>query len=159
MAKWTTRTIDIQNIESAGKSGNLVIKLMICCNDLSLANQSLARWKDTEKLNIDEKSRQQGAGMYFVRIQLSHLYEGLNIIKQIADEPILVALIQGLDDDTKSSFNTLCEYLDGAPERKKLTRYIELMRHKLTFHYDESPKLIDKAIGSLASKKEERISR
>ena len=64
-----------------GQSAATVVKLMMACNDLSLANQALADWKK-EQPNL-RKSRQSGAQMYFVRLQIGHLYEGLKVIEEI----------------------------------------------------------------------------
>ena len=158
MARSNTRTINLEKIQMLGSGGGLVIKLMICCNDLSLANQSLAKWKDSNNLNADERSRRRGAGMYFVRIQLAHLFEGLKIIEQITQEKELVDFIASLDENTRKSFRELEEYLPNASQRPQVLKYIEKLRHKVVFHYDESSKLIDKAIANLATHPDTRYS-
>lgn len=158
MARSTTKTIDISKFSSWGKSGITVIKLMMCCNDMSLANQSLAKWKDVENLSKDEKSRMRGAGMYCVRMQLAHMFEGFKILEEIVQDPMLLNIVQHLDLGTRDAFKVLSEYLEGQPKRPELIKYIEKLRHKLTFHYDDSTKLFTKAISGLAEKQETRHS-
>ena len=115
MCSTRTRYLNINQLALEDTSASLIVKLMICCNDLSLANQSLAKWKTDEFLNADEKVRQWGAGMYFIRLQLSHLYEGLVIIDQILSNQLLNNLIGHLDESSKKSLEELKPYLVEAP--------------------------------------------
>jgi hypothetical protein len=88
MAWSKTRAINFQQFATWGESGNLIIKLMICCNDMSLVNQSLVKWKHILFLNIDEKQSQRGSRMYFVRTQMAHIYEGFEIIEAVTNNSL-----------------------------------------------------------------------
>ena len=131
---------------------NTVIKLMMACNDLSLANQSLSEWK--KELPTRRQSRLIGAGMYFVRAQLAHLHEGLKVIEEINKDPVLMALVARCDDQTQQSFKELGQYLPKAPKRPDFEQLVSRIRHNLTFHYNESGKLIEQAISDRASRPE-----
>jgi hypothetical protein len=69
----TTKLIDYQKLHAHGKSATLMVKMMIACIDLQLANEALSQWKgDQPRSRAD---RQPGARMYFTRLQIAHLFE------------------------------------------------------------------------------------
>ena len=41
--------------------------------------------------------------MYFVRLQLAHLHEGLKVIEEIRNDPVLKALVDRCDSQTQQS--------------------------------------------------------
>ncbi len=143
-------------LRAHGKSAATVIKLMMACNDLSLANQALTEWKKEQPPN--KKSRQTGAGMYFVRAQLAHLNEGLKVIQAIRDDPLLMNLVHQSDPQTQSSFRKLEDFLKGGARHREFEELVGQIRHNLTFHYDESGKLIDRALSDLAARTKDHTS-
>lgn len=143
-------------MQTQGGSANTVIKLMMACNDLSLANQSLSEWKS--ELPIERKFRQTGAGMYFVRAQLAHLHEGLKVIEEIKNAPVLMALVARCDSQTQQSFKELEQFLPKALKRSEFEQLVGRVRHNLTFHYDESGKLIEQAVSDRAARHDARMS-
>jgi hypothetical protein len=60
--------LDFQRLQLAGQSAATVVKLMMACNDMQLAG-----WKKQQPRS--QKHREVGAKMYFLRLQISHLYE------------------------------------------------------------------------------------
>ncbi|OHC75224.1 MAG: hypothetical protein A3G18_06595 [Rhodospirillales bacterium RIFCSPLOWO2_12_FULL_58_28] len=98
MTRTTTRYVDFQRLAQQGKSASTVIKLMMACNDMQIANEALAEWKKEQPRH--RKDREIGTRMYFVRLQMSHLYEALKIIKQIHTDESLKCLIKQCDDKT-----------------------------------------------------------
>jgi hypothetical protein len=71
MCSTKTRLLDFDRIKLKGEDAHIVIKLMMACNDMSLANNSITLWRsDTYKELSD---RQTEAGRYFIRIQLAQL--------------------------------------------------------------------------------------
>jgi hypothetical protein len=140
--------LNFERLQSRGAGAMTVIKLMMACNDLSLANQSLAEWK--KELPPGMRTRQTGAGMYFVRTQLAHLHEGLKVIEEIKNDPQLMALIARCDGQTQQSFKELEQFLPKAPKRSEFEQLVGRIRHNLTFHYDESGKLIKQAVADRA---------
>jgi hypothetical protein len=94
-----------------------VIKLMMACNDLSLANQSLSEWK--KELPPGGKARQTGAGMYFVRTQLAHLHEGLKVIEEIKNDPQLMVLIARCDGQPTARAPRLMGFVHSPCEMRR----------------------------------------
>ena len=105
MSRTVTRCIDFQTLKARGPRGATVIKLMMACNDLSLANQGLTEWK--EEQTVSRESRRVGAGMYFIRLQLAHLHEGFKVIEAIRRDSVLMDLVQRCDSRSQASFQEL----------------------------------------------------
>lgn len=156
MSRTSTKFIDFQKLRNQGQSAITVVKLMMACNDLSLANEALSVWKEDQP-NM-RKQRQIGAGMYFVRTQLSHLYEGLKIIDLIRNDSTLLSFLKRCDNQTQESFKKLEEFLPGGLKRADFERLVGQVRHNLTFHYYQSGKLIERAITDRASRPKAQIS-
>lgn len=152
----STRQIDLQLLQIRGASAATVIKLMMACNDLSVANQALGEWK--ERRDKGDKSIRPGGGMYFVRIQIAHLFEAFTIIGQIKADPYLLAVVQSCDLRTRESFTKLGTYLPGGANHAEFHKLIGLVRNNLTFHYDESGKRTQRAVVDRAGRTEARWS-
>lgn len=156
MSRTSTTYISFETLASRGSSAITVIKLMMACNDMSLANQGLAEWKGEQPRM--KRPRQVGAGMYFVRIQLSHLNEGLKIIEDIRADQVLMQHLAACDAQTRGLFNNLAAFLPGGAKRSEFDQLIGRVRHNLTFHYDRTGKLIDAAVRDRAGRAEARQS-
>ncbi len=154
MCSTKTRFLDFDRIKLKGEDAHIVIKLMMACNDMSLANHSLTQWKSGSYEELSD--RQTGAGMYFVRIQLAHLHEALKVIQNISENQNLMNVLSGCDVQTKSSFSQLMKFTPKGERRGEFEQLVGRLRHNLTFHYDESGKCIERAIDELASKPETR---
>ena len=152
MTRSTTRVVDFRTLAARGPSAATVIRLMMACNDLSLANQGLTAWKDEQ--HGERRSRQKGAGLYFVRLQMAHLHEGMKIIRDIRNDPGLMRIVRDCDQRTQESFSELEKYLKGGLLRGQFETLIGHMRNNLTFHYDEDRKRIPESIKSLASSRD-----
>jgi hypothetical protein len=149
MNRTTTRSIDVATF--AGKPGAAtVIKLMMACNDLSLANDAQGAWKGEQPSM--RKSRATSAQRYFVRLQISHLNEGLKVISDIRNDPSLMRIVGLCDAHTRATFAKLEQFISGGPERRKFDAAAGRIRHNLGFHYDESGKLIAKALTDRVAK-------
>lgn len=151
-----TRYVSFETLKTRGASATTVVKLMMACNDMSLADQSLTEWKKDQPNS--KKSRQRGAAMYFVRIQLSHLHEGLKVIEEIRADPSLIAHLNTCDPTTQTSFENLLPFLRGGSSRPDFDQLVARIRHNLTFHYEDSGKLIENAISDRASRSDARQS-
>lgn len=156
MPRTKTKHINFQKLQARGKSAVTVVKLMMACNDLSLTNQALSEWRKEQPRN--KKSRQTAAGMYFVRTQIAHLFEGLKVIEAIQQDSTLFALIEKCDNKTQESFEKLKEFLPEGSKRAEFEKLAGRVRHNLAFHYDKSGKLIEKAIADRATRPESQIS-
>lgn len=152
MARSHTRYIDFRDLKDRGPSATTVIKLMMVCNDMSLANQSLSEWKQNQ--DGSRRARQAGARVYFNRLQMAHLYEGFEIIEAIKSDVTLMGLVGRCDARTQESFRKLESYLRGGANRRQLERLLGLTRSNLTFHYDETGKRVERAISELARRED-----
>ena len=156
MTRTITRTVNFERLESRGQSAATVIKLMMACNDLQLANESLSEWKNEQP--ISRKPRQAGAGMYFVRLQIAHLFEGLKVIADIKNDPALLSLVRQTDAQTQESFGNLEQFLPGGAHRARMEKLMGRVRSNLTFHYEESGRLLERAVADRAARPEARLS-
>ena len=152
MASTKTRCVDFEALKSRGRSAVIVVRLMMACNDLSLADQALADWRKEQRRN--RLSKQTGAFMYFIRAQISHLHEGLKIIEQLRKDPELLETLQRCDSHTKRCFQELC----AGPKRERFDKLATRIRSNLAFHYDESGKLIARAISDRAARPKAKVS-
>jgi hypothetical protein len=70
MTRTSSRFIDPARLKARGETGVVLVRLMMACNDMTLANESLAEWKPEQPR--DRAYRQLGAMRYFVRLQMGH---------------------------------------------------------------------------------------
>lgn len=156
MARTSTIYIDVEQLANRGAEAANIVRLMMACNDLSLANEAMGKWR--EKQSNLRLERQHGALLYFARLQFAHLFEGLKAIDGIRADPYLFSLIDRCDEETKKSFQHLQKFLLNGTERKRFLSLVEQLRNNVVFHYDEHGKLIRRALESRASKPETRRS-
>ena len=156
MSRTSTKFLNFEKFRIQGQSAVTVVKLMMACNDLSLANEAQSEWEKKDSKMM--KQRQIGARMYFVRTQLAHLHEGLKVIDSIRKDTALTSLLRRCDNLSQESFRQLEEFLPGGYKRAEFEQLVGRVRHNLTFHYDKTGKLIKKAIEDRASRSEARIS-
>lgn len=151
MSRTHTLYVDLQRLQADGSSSLTVIRLMMACNDILLANHCLSVSK-----NVQSKIRQhvqRGAGMYFVRLQCGHLNEALKIVQEINKDSSLINLIDRCSQRTKDSFNILVNCLKGGSNYKSFENYVGRIRHSTVFHYDNK-KLVKIALSDRAGRKE-----
>jgi len=67
MSRTQTIFVDLSRLLFQKEKASLIIRLMMACNDISLANQCLGKHKEDQ--GRMSKHAQQGALMYFVRLQ------------------------------------------------------------------------------------------
>jgi hypothetical protein len=120
-----------------------MVRLMMACNDFSLANKSLGTWRKPKTRK--EEMRAPGALRYFLRLQVSHVCEAMNIIDEIERSATLRAAVDAADRRTQVSYDSLRRF-------KKSPRWktMKLIRNKVAFHYD--PAWVKQAIGRLDMK-------
>jgi hypothetical protein len=150
------RQVHLDTFRQRAPASSVVIKLMMACNDMAHANQALADWK--AEARRERSAKKHSAGMYFVRTQMAHLYEGMKIIEEIANSAELMTLVDRCDEQTKQSFADLKSCLRGGAKHQHFNRLIGQVRHNVTFHYHQSGELIDRAAAALASQPERRTS-
>lgn len=111
---------------------------MMVINDNAICDESVRMWKaiTTESHRV----RVQEAFKYFVELQIAHVYEGLQIIREIDLDPKLKQYVDQCDRATREEFAELVEYLT----HPKYEGIMGRMRHNLAFHY--SGKLTKRAL-------------
>jgi hypothetical protein len=144
VSRSTIKFTRLDAIASKGELGSVLIRLMMVINDMSLAMDAQRRW--TEEAIDQRRHRERGAKIYFIRLQVSHIYEAMAIVKEIRDSPTLMKAVARSDRFTKRGFDRLITFM-GSPEFQKVMGRI---RNNLTFHYD--PKTIERAMQSLVTK-------
>ena len=155
MTQSITKFVNFEELRARGSTVATVIRLMMACNDLSLANEALAGWKQNQ--SPSRRHCQSGAKMYFVRLQFSHFFEALKVLDEIRETPQLYAVVQRREG-TRVSFQRLEKFLPGGAERGKIEKLAGQIRHNLVFHYDQRGKLIRKALADRAARQEGRDS-
>lgn len=124
-----TRLVRSDRLLHDREIASALLRLMMAVNDGALANNALVEWDQTTDRR--KKGRFNGGRMYFVRVQLGHVFEALNVIDEIKASSVLRDLIEGADSGSQASFKKLEEFR-STPEYKVLVR----LRNNLSFHYN-----------------------
>jgi hypothetical protein len=140
LARTNSRYIGFDVFHRRGSSAATVVKLMMACNDMSLANQTLADWKKEQPPR--RRTRAFGARIYFLRMEFAHLYEGLKVIEQIRTDPVLMSIVANCDQRTQRSFDELLTYQKGGAKHAVLKDLAGKVRHNIAFHYDQAGTLM-----------------
>lgn len=163
MSRTKTLFVDLERLESLGDQASIIIKLMMVCNDISVANHCLGIFKECffDDSPSMRKHFEKGAAMYFVRLQCGHLHEALDVIEEIKDNQQLYDSLEHCSNTAKDSFNKLTDCLKGGPNRREFEQYITRIRNNLTFHYcnKRGKKLIDRALSDRAGRMEAKTSK
>ena len=125
---------------------------MMAFNDLAVSNEGLSIFKERHAAKQNNKDR--GASMYFIRLQASHLHEAMKIIDAIAAHERLRNVVAQCSGAIRSTFERLVALRTDDAQRRKFEQYVGRLRHNLTFHYDESGDLINRAMEGRARKPE-----
>ena len=88
----------------------------------------MGTWKAEEDHKLQD--RKIGAVRYFLRLQLSHLFEAFEIIKEIKERCELRAAVDASDRQTVKAYQTVVEFMNG--DDYKLLRRV---RNDISFHY------------------------
>lgn len=139
----TSRTwlVKAQTIASQPALRNVLIRLMLSVNDIALASDANDQWATTTERR--RAFRRDGARMYFVRILLAHIFEALDIVREISQSSTLKAAVDRCDAQTIQAFRDLESFI-ASPESKVL----DTLRNRVSFHYDR--RLPEKNLGEIA---------
>lgn len=147
----TLRSVSMQRLAEQGEVGGLILRLMMVLQDYAFANRAMAA------LGSPAKKKKQGdtkraAGRYFLRLQMSHSFEALEIIKEIKASEELTGITLGCDRDAKAAFNELEKFLDD-DDYKLLAR----IRNNVGFHYDR--KVVLKSLARVERRRQRQIGK
>lgn len=125
----STRIVNMDKLATNPKIGSLLVRLMMVSNDIALANESHAMWAESE--TGKRARRRQEARRYAVRMIISHINEGMVLIREINQDTDLRALLAQSHAKTQAAFAELVSY-GASQEFKKL---ILRIRNNIGFHY------------------------
>lgn len=159
--KTNTLYVDLKKLYNAGHSeASLIIRLMLACNDISLANKCMSYYKNAE-LKMTEKHVKLGAALYFIRLQCGHLHEVMHLINELNNSLNSVSLLANIFEKcselTKNDFYKLRDCLENHPNRSEFLNKVEMLRHKTVFHYKDK-KLFKDAILRRSTNKKSQYS-
>ena len=118
---------------------------------MGLVNESLRVWSTSE----DKRwaLRKGGGRALFARVQMSYVYEALELIKEIRGTPAYMEEVQKCSKRTQESFDIVKGFVDG-DDYKKLIR----IRNNIGFHYDDDGKLAERAVSELTEQDPDDVS-
>lgn len=154
MGQTQTIFVNLQRLNSCNNAGT-IIRLMMACNDISVANQCLSQFM-TEQTPI-RRHVQKGALMYFVRLQCGHLNEAMKIIEEIREDPNLNDRVKHCSQTAQDLFSKLTNCLQGGTDCADFQKYVGQIRQNTAFHYTE--KLVNRALSDRSDRPEARISK
>jgi hypothetical protein len=125
----TTNVMKFGKLAADSDLGQVLVRLMMACNDFSIANEMMGQWRSpaTKK----QEARADSAQRYFLRLQISHVCEAMDIVDEIEGSPKLKAALAATDAHTRASFDKLKKY-----KKSKRYRTMKLIRNKVASHYD-----------------------
>jgi len=141
MSRSTSRSTNFRRLAGVPELSPTIVRLMMACNDLAIADHSLAIWHGEQPHH--RRHRETGARMYFVRLQIAHIFEALSIIEHIRDTPKLRDAVAECDQRTRGSFEKVVSFI-GTDDYQIMLR----IRNNITFHYGD--RVVEKAIVAAA---------
>jgi hypothetical protein len=127
--QWVAKTAKLLNNEDLA---SVLVRLMIVMNDISITNSQMVEWQRTK--DPKKKPRWRGAVLYFGRVQSAHLFEALEIIREIDNNPVLKARVRKSSKAVNRCFDVVSKFLDTSDHGLLAT-----LRNNVAFHY--APKL------------------
>lgn len=141
--------VNLERLYNAGNiEASLILRLMLACNDISLANHYSGKAL-TEPLKKTQEHIRIGARLYFVRLQAGHLNEAICLIdelsKALTTSSKLRSIYESCFPQNKADFVKLKECLKGGANHKDFMTNVHMLRNKVAFHYHED-RLFEQAI-------------
>jgi hypothetical protein len=128
MPKSTTRFVKTKKIADSGIA-SVLARLMMIVNDMAIVNESLRVWSTSTDKRW--KPRKDGGRALFGRLQMSYVYEALEVIKEIRNSQMLMAEVDKCTKKTRDCFAAVTAFLDTDDSKKLLQ-----LRNNVGFHYD-----------------------
>jgi hypothetical protein len=129
MSKTTTWMVSMKKLADRAELGGLMVRLMMALQDFALANHAMQTWKTEQSQKL--KGRKVGAARYFLRMQISHIFEAFEIIQnEIEQSAALKTAIEACNAQTKKSYQTVIEFIKS-DDYNLLLR----IRNDIGFHY------------------------
>jgi hypothetical protein len=97
-----------------------------------LANKSARAYRGD--LSPTEKHLAKGANMYFMRLQMSHLSEGMKILSGLRESHSFKRNLSSCSDTAQAAYNRLVPFTEDGPDKTWFEKHVVRARHGLTFH-------------------------
>jgi hypothetical protein len=123
--QWVAKTANLLNDKGLA---SVLVRLMIVMNDISITNSQMLEWQTTE--DPKKKPRWRGAVLYFGRVQSAHLFEALEIIREINRDSKLKGRVRQCSKTVNECFDTVSRLLNTADYLLLAT-----LRNNVAFHY------------------------
>ena len=127
-ATHVTKYSRFSKVKRHGAFAEVLVRLMMVSNDLTLAEDSGLLWQNEQ--DGKRLHRRRGARMYFIRVQMSHVYEAMAIIR--GNQRRHMDQVDAADQKTRDSFAKIEAFL----LHDDYAVISESVRKKITFHYD-----------------------
>jgi hypothetical protein len=148
MERTLTLWVDINRLSRSDASG-LVLRMMMAANDIALANWGLTEFKKPQpRLS---RHMQNGACLYFIRLQCGHLSEALKLVVELNNDLDSKARLERCNETAKQAYSILNGCLAGGVNYQRFTKWVERIRHNVSFHYD--PRSVQRALARLGTQR------
>jgi len=141
MSRSTTRYVSDKKVAQSG-IGSVLARLMMIVNDMAIVNESLRVWSTSTDKRWEWR-RGEGRAL-FSRVQMSYVYEALELIKEIRDSQALTAEVTKCSKKAQDAFAAVKSFLD-TDDYKKLIK----LRNNAGFHYND--KYADRAVKEIVA--------
>jgi hypothetical protein len=147
----TMKTVSMRRLAEQGEVGSLILRLMMVLQDYGFANRAMTALGRPSKKKKQGDAKRAG-GRYFLRLQMSHSYEALHLIREIKNSDEFTGLLLGCDKAAKQAFQKLEEFLVH-------TDFVLLarIRNNLSFHYDKTGKVVLKSLDRLEKRRQRQV--
>lgn len=150
--RWVSsmKHISMQRLAQKGEAGGVLVRLMMVLQDLAFADraQGVIAGRPSKKKKQGDVKR--AAGRYYMRLQISHLFEGLKIIREISQDEMLERMVGACNKETQKAFDHLRDFKSN-PDYK----FMERIRNNLSSHY--APKPIVKSLQRLEQRRQRQV--
>jgi len=144
LSRTLTLYVNLDRLASSPEDSSVVLRLMMACNDLTMAN---AKFGETQKGRARiEDDVEWAATVYFLRLQIGHLNETLHIIENLRGRSDLFALVDRCSQQAQEAFAKLTACLKGGRDFKTYESQMMRIRNTASFHYDD--KVVRRALKS-----------
>ncbi len=134
MPRVRTKSVSLKLLAERPEASTIV-KLMMACNDMFLANRFQGTYK--AELPPTEKHMAQGGSMYFIRLQMAHLHEGMKLLEEIKAVPRFRSILARCSPAAQRAYRRLLPFQKKGPKSEWFDRNVAIARHNLTFHYQK----------------------
>jgi hypothetical protein len=129
VARSRTTYMKVSAVTARPELSGTLVRLMLAVNDIALAADASDQWAEAgDQRRIAKRNAARG---YFVRVLLSHVYEGLKVVEEISISPRLRSSVEECDARTISTF----QYLEAVVKSSDMDIF-DAIRNRATFHYD-----------------------